>query len=114
MQSKQKSRLFVTAVAAVLTVGGGIATQVYAEGSSSPAEVQRGVPGVDMDVNKTSKGVDVDAQAGNKNDSDNGVLNRDTNKETHTLGAGSDTSGTSTTGASGTHTTAKKMRHDRN
>ncbi len=90
MQSKSKSRLAVTALAAALTVGGGLLTQVYAEGSSSPAEVQRGVPGVDMDVNASrTQGLDIDAQAGNRNDRDNGIANTD--PDTRTLGAGSDT-----------------------
>ena len=99
-QSKQRKSRFLVwpALAAAIAVGG-IASQVQAEGSSSKAEVQRGVPGVDVDVNANrSKGVDVDLQAGNRNDSDNGPGRE--KPDTGTLGAGSD-AGTSTTGASG-------------
>lgn len=109
MQSKSsKSRLLWPALGAAALAVAGVSTHVYAEGSSSPAEVQRGVPGVDVDVNKDrSKGADVDIQAGNKNDSDNGALTRDS--DTRKLGAGSDT-GTSDSGSA----TMRKPMQDRN
>jgi hypothetical protein len=83
MQTKNK--LLIPAVAALMAVGG--ITGVMAEGSSSPAEVQRGVPGMDIDMNKKADGgLDVDVQAGNQNDKDNGI-------DTRTLGAGADNMG---------------------
>lgn len=89
MASSVKSRFLWPAFAAVVAVAG-VASQVQAEGSSSAAEVQRGVPGVDVDLNASkSKGVDVDLQAGNRNDSDNGVPGVDV--DTRTAGAGAET-----------------------
>lgn len=101
-QSKQpKSRFLVwPAIAAAIAVGG-IASQVQAEGSSSKAEVQRGVPGVDVDLNANRKtGVDVDMQAGARNDSDNGPGGE--KPDTGTLGAGADTGSTAGSGDTGT------------
>jgi hypothetical protein len=101
-QSKSKV-LLGSALAAVFAVAG-VVSQVQAEGSSSSAEVQRGVPGVDVDMNASRSGLpNVDLQAGNQNDSDNGVMRTD--PDTRTLGAGADTgtttsSDTSTLGAS--------------
>lgn len=89
MTRSAKSRLLWPALAAVVAIAG-VTSQVQAEGSSSAAEVQRGVPGVDVDVNASrSKGVDVDMQAGNRNDSDNGVPGVDV--DTRTAGAGAET-----------------------
>lgn len=90
-QSKQrKSKLLLWPALAAAIALGGATGQAMAEGSSSKAEVQRGVPGVDVDVNKSSsKGVDVDLQAGNKNDSDNGVPGVDV--DARKSGAGPDT-----------------------
>ena len=80
MQSKQK--FLVPAIAAAIALGGIVSVQAQSqsqEGSSSPAEVQRGVPGVDVDVNANKGGLpNLDVQAGNKNDSDNGILKPDT------------------------------------
>lgn len=88
MRKTPSKFLLWPALAAAIAVGG-IASQVQAEGSSSTAEVQRGVPGVDVDLNANrSQGLDVDMQAGAQNDSDNGITNTD--PDTRTLGAGGD------------------------
>lgn len=101
MQIKSKSGFILgTALATVLGVAG-VTSQVSAQegtrDSSPPAEVQRGVPGVDVDLNANrSQGLDVDMQAGNRNDADNGIARTD--PDTRTLGAGSDTTVSSDTG----------------
>lgn len=120
-QSKSKV-LLGSALAAVFAVAGvGVVSQVQAEGSSSSAEVQRGVPGVDVDLNASrSGGPDMDIQAGNRNDSDNGLLRNE--PDTRTLGAGADTDkdanrDTSTLGASADTDSGSQMRtpiQDRN
>jgi hypothetical protein len=85
----KRSKFLMPALAAALAIGG-VTGQVMAEGSSSSAEVQQGVPGVDVDMNASrSQGMDMDMQAGNRNDSDNGVPGADV--DTRTLGAGADT-----------------------
>jgi len=95
MQIKSKSGFLAGAALAAVLGAAGVTSQVYAEGSSSAAEVQRGVPGVDVDLNANrSQGLDVDMQAGNQNDSDNGILRSD--PDTQTLGAGADTTTTDT------------------
>ena len=96
MQQSKSRFLLWPALGAALVLGG-IATQVQAEGSSPPSEVKRGVPGVDVDVNrKQSGGVDVDVQAGKHNDNDK-ALNA-AGRNTRALGASSDTQTTETKG----------------
>lgn len=90
MQQSQKRKarfILLPAFAAALAIGG-IASQVQAEGSSSSAEVQRGIPGVDIDLPSRSQGADVDLQAGSQNDRDAGVPGVDV--DTRTSGAGPD------------------------
>jgi hypothetical protein len=96
------------ALAVALAIAGQAQAQGKAEGSSPPSEVNRGVPGVDVDVNRTpSGGVNVDAQAGNKNDDDK--LQKSVQRNTRDMGAsGSET--TTTRASSGT----RKPTQDRN
>ena len=106
-----KYRYVAPALAAAIAIGG-VTGQVLAQGSSSvgqggsSAEVDRGVPGVDLNLPKAlggkGAGATVSNQDDQKTDSQQAASNQDTSQpgsDTSTMGAGPDTS--SSQGSSG-------------